>query len=300
MPNSFTDIRRLVQFQSRRLILAVPSSEKKPVSPEEIRSRLADLEPNIPWAHHYEFAEGIESVDPSDEKFYRKSVSLKMIGEIYEELSLIHTRRGSMDGLRVLDVGCGEGVHSVELARKGAEVTAVDGRNLYIRRAGFAAEAKGVKDRIRLVEGDVRDLESKGLGRFDLVLASGILHHLNQEAFLGFLQALSNLSNDTLILYTHISTELSVKRHRLQGPVTTDEGYEGHLFREHADDATEQQRLNQVRASLDNTHSFWATEPTLTRALDKVGFRYVFRSLKPHVFNNFENASYRPIIVARK
>jgi hypothetical protein len=100
-------------------------------------------------------------------------------------------------------------------------------------------------------------------------------------------------------VYLHISTDLSIKNHRLMGPVKTKAGREGYLFREHQDKASAQERVQQVRASLDNTFSFWPCEQALIEALCSVGFPLVLKVMAPHVFG-WERASYRSILVAKK
>jgi hypothetical protein len=54
-----------------------------------------------------------------------------------------------------------------------------------------------------------------------------------------------------------------------------------------------------VRASLDNTFSFWVQEQSLVEALRSAGFKLVLKAMSPHVFG-WEGASYRPILVAKK
>jgi SAM-dependent methyltransferase len=57
---------------------------------------------------------------------------------------------------RILDVGCGEGRHAVELAARGYEVVGLDLSIAMLARAGEAAQAKGVK--INFIQGDMRDM----------------------------------------------------------------------------------------------------------------------------------------------
>src|SRR5437867_2298100 len=52
---------------------------------------------------------------------------------------------GSLDGLRVLDFGCGHGMAAVVLARAGARVTAFDLSHGYLEEAGRRACANGVQ-----------------------------------------------------------------------------------------------------------------------------------------------------------
>lgn len=264
----------------------------------EIKRRLAELSPETPWAHLMEFAPGTFSVTPENEKFYRKATGLSMVGELLMDIAKMQVSGHSLQGKRVLDLACGEGGHSVQFAREGAQVTGVEGRQLYVERARFAAEAMGQQSRIEIVQGDVRKLPAD-FGTFDITVFSGILHHLGQADFDAMVEELGRVTGDILLIYTHISTDLSVKNHRLQGPVKTDRGREGFLFREHKDNASAKEREEQVRASLDNTFSFWAREESLVDALRSAGFRLILKAVYPHVFG-WEGASYRPILICKK
>jgi SAM-dependent methyltransferase len=82
------------------------------------------------------------------------------------------------DGGRALDVGCGAGVFSVYLARRGFEVTGVDFVGAAISMARERAERSGVT--IELIEADVSEWRSEE--PFDLVLDRGCLHMLEDTA----------------------------------------------------------------------------------------------------------------------
>ena len=69
-------------------------------------------------------------------------------------------------GARVLDVPCGYGRHSVELARRGFRVTAVDLSADYLERAREAARQASVE--VELLRADMRELPFAG--GFDAVL----------------------------------------------------------------------------------------------------------------------------------
>lgn len=264
--------------------------------PAEIERQLAALSPETPWAHLFEFAPGVFSVTQENEKFFKKATGLKRVGDVLLQIAEMQVRGHSLDGKRVLDLACGEGGHSVQFAQKGAKVLGIEGRKLYMDRARFAAQAMG--QQIEFIQGDVRKLDPQ-LGTFDVVVFSGILHHLGINDFDGMIAELGRLTDDMLLIYTHVSSDLAIKNHRLQGPQLTSAGREGYLFREHKDDATAEQREQQVRASLDNTFSFWAREEVLIEALRAAGFPLILKVLTPHPFG-WENASYRPILVAKK
>jgi D-alanine-D-alanine ligase len=56
---------------------------------------------------------------------------------------------------RILDLGCGQGRHGIELGRRGYEVTGVDLSDYLLDVAAARARAAGVK--VRLVKGDMRE-----------------------------------------------------------------------------------------------------------------------------------------------
>jgi SAM-dependent methyltransferase len=78
-------------------------------------------------------------------------------------------------GRCALDLGCGEGRHTILLARRGWTVTALDLEPLALRKAREAARRAGV--RARFVRGNALDLTFPG-GSFDLVLDYGCFHHI--------------------------------------------------------------------------------------------------------------------------
>lgn len=275
-----------------------PALDRPGMSETELRGGLQRLEPSVPWAHHFALGHGVETISPENLQFYNKSQGLKKLAKLLLNMVPYHTKRGSLKGARVLDLASAEGGHSIALAAQGADVLGIEGRPLYVERARFAAAALGI-DNVRFEQGDVRTVDSARLGKFDIVLFSGILHHLGQDDFEGMLQTLFQLTGDTLFLYTHVSTPEAVERFRLQGPVRTRNGYEGFLFREHADDASAEERQRQVRASLDNTFSFWATPESFSKALATVGFVSVSKSLTPNM-HNWVDAQCRWLAVARR
>jgi 2-polyprenyl-3-methyl-5-hydroxy-6-metoxy-1,4-benzoquinol methylase len=81
-------------------------------------------------------------------------------------------------GKRVLEVGCGIGTDSINFARAGAELTAVDLSSESLRVAEERAEVMGVADRIRFVQANAEELTSVlGDEQFDLVYSFGVVHH---------------------------------------------------------------------------------------------------------------------------
>lgn len=69
---------------------------------------------------------------------------------------------------RALDLGCGRGQYTPELARRGWRATGID----IVPAAIHAAERRG-EDGVSYVVGDVTDLSAAGLGTFDFFLDIG-------------------------------------------------------------------------------------------------------------------------------
>jgi 2-polyprenyl-3-methyl-5-hydroxy-6-metoxy-1,4-benzoquinol methylase len=84
---------------------------------------------------------------------------------------------GDLRGKTLLDVGCGDGLNAVMLAKMGANVTGIDVSPKAIELARRRGEVNGVSDRLSLV---AAPLETANLppDTFDLVWADGILHHV--------------------------------------------------------------------------------------------------------------------------
>jgi ubiquinone/menaquinone biosynthesis C-methylase UbiE len=76
--------------------------------------------------------------------------------------------------LRVLDVGCGQGIDVARYARAGANVTGVDLTPRHVELARRHAEALGLSPEI--VEGDAESLPFDD-AVFDRVSSNGVLHH---------------------------------------------------------------------------------------------------------------------------
>ncbi|MFD7401475.1 class I SAM-dependent methyltransferase [Streptomyces sp. NPDC059866] len=84
--------------------------------------------------------------------------------------------------LRVLDVGMGQGTQALRLARAGHQVTGIekDCAMLSAARTALAAEPEGIRERVRLLEGDGRDTGVHFLpGSFDVVLCHGVLMYVD-------------------------------------------------------------------------------------------------------------------------
>jgi len=113
---------------------------------------------------------GGEALPLSNQKFYA------VVGR-----SVAYARRQVIDrcaGRLVLDYGCGDGDSSIFLARHGARVVGIDLSEVSLRHGRALAVREGVGDRVAFQAMDCEALAFQD-NTFDLVLVSGVLHHLD-------------------------------------------------------------------------------------------------------------------------
>ncbi len=94
----------------------------------------------------------------------------------YEKESFVHGTQGEVDFIeseiardrskRILDIGCGTGRHSIELSKRGYEVTGIDLSMNMLSKARANARHAGVKP--RLIQKDARNFSFRK--RFDLCI----------------------------------------------------------------------------------------------------------------------------------
>jgi tRNA (mo5U34)-methyltransferase len=104
-----------------------------------------------------------------------------------------------LSGWRALDVGCNAGFYSFELARRGAEVTAIDIDKRYLQQAQWAARQYGLADRIAFHQASVYHLAQQRR-RYDLVWFLGVLYHLRHPLLA--LDILRGVTRRLLVLQT--------------------------------------------------------------------------------------------------
>ncbi|MCF3963863.1 class I SAM-dependent methyltransferase [Streptomyces fuscigenes] len=89
--------------------------------------------------------------------------------------------------LRVLDVGMGQGTQALRLARAGHTVTGLESDPAMVAaaRAELAGEPEGIRERVRLIQGEGMDtgVHFKP-GAFDVVLCHGVMYVRDRDALL--------------------------------------------------------------------------------------------------------------------
>lgn len=141
------------------------------------------------WHHRFEIAPGVITPGSYDPRFLLDKMDLP------EDLS----------GQRVLDIGPSDGFFSLNLRRRGAQVTAVDYRPKDLH--GF-----GVMERISGLEFDYRqsnlyDITHQAFGTFEIVVFFGVLYHLPD--MMKALSIVRSVCSGQLFLETHCAVELT-------------------------------------------------------------------------------------------
>ena len=84
----------------------------------------------------------------------------------------------SWNGKEVLEIGCGIGTDTINFARSGASVTAIDLSSVSLDIAKKRAEVFGLSDRIQFIQGSAEHLtQILGNKKFDLIYSFGVIHH---------------------------------------------------------------------------------------------------------------------------
>ncbi len=98
---------------------------------------------------------------------------------------------------RILDAGCGTGEKSIFFAKNEAKVTSIDLSSGQLLKAKESALKNNLK--IDFQEKDIVNDNLSSLGKFDIIISTGVLHH-TEDAYKGFLQLSSLLKKDGIII----------------------------------------------------------------------------------------------------
>ncbi len=179
---------------------------------------------------------------------------------------------------RILDLGCLDGIFSIEFAKHGAQTVGVEIREASIKKAIFCGEALGLHN-LAFRQDDVRNISVDSYGRFDAIVCSGILYHLPAADAIDLINRMYAMVDRVVVIDTHVALK------PIERFVYGDDEYWGSIFREHSNNATQEEKSKSLWASADNPTSFWFTRPSLVNILSKAGFSSVYECFIPAHLN---------------
>jgi len=108
-------------------------------------------------------------------------------------------------GKKVLEIGCGIGTDTVNFARHGAIVTAVDLSPQSLKIAAQRVEVFGLTDRVRFYSGSAEDLISfLPPDTYDLIYSFGVIHHTpHPERVLEQMRSYARLGTTVKVMVYH-------------------------------------------------------------------------------------------------
>ncbi len=152
----------------------------------EIKRKIAEMSP---WFHNIHLPDGTQS---APDHFLGDFPAFK-----WREMDKIIPE--DLSGLTVLDVGCNAGFYSIELAKRGAHVTAIDLDTLYLKQAEWIIGQFGLENKITLRQQQVYDLAQED-ETYDIVWFMGVFYHLRYPLLA--LDILTQKTLDKLIFQT--------------------------------------------------------------------------------------------------
>jgi SAM-dependent methyltransferase len=123
---------------------------------------------------------------------------------------------------RAIDLGCGSGSVSLELAEAGFEVTGVDFSTVALRKARAAAARRGLgEDRVRFVQGDLTAERIPGVdGTFDLLVDYGTFDDVSDAGRVAMAALVARLARPgaRLFLFAFFGSPEDLPRFSFSGP----------------------------------------------------------------------------------
>lgn len=132
---------------------------------------MRNIENNLKHEADYQDAKIRENIRKNEERFYHDQAS-------EETYKYWRNQVGDVGQKTVLDLGCGKGETTIELLREGAYVVAIDISPLSIELVKRCAKKEGFDNKLTAQCVDATNLSTICDESIDIVVGSGILHHL--------------------------------------------------------------------------------------------------------------------------
>lgn len=153
-------------------------------------SIISEIESLSPWFHNIHLPSGHQT---APDHFLGDFPSFK-----WEKIKESIPER--LEGWNVLDIGCNAGFYSIELAKRGAQVTAIDLDEHYLKQAQWVAEQFGLDSKIEFLQMQVYDF-AHFEKKFDLVWFMGVFYHLRYPLLA--LDILAGITKKMMVFQTY-------------------------------------------------------------------------------------------------
>ena len=164
--------------------------------------------PSIHWKHTFELIPGV--ITPGDWGLINSKNLLDTIYGMPKDLT----------GMRALDIGALDRIHSFELERRGALVTALDIQSPDV--TGFNTAKKIIGSKVEYIQGSVYELSSLLKDKYDVIFFFGVWYHLKNpvRAFEEVAATLKNTGTlyaegEALLDYAEINGQPSPENSRI-------------------------------------------------------------------------------------
>ncbi len=160
----------------------------------ELEARIAEF-PR--WHYKFDFQGGVSTPIHDRTRINRHEQRRRYFFD-----ALLQVTGGSLEGRRVLDLGCNAGFWSLQAIEAGADfVLGVEGRQMHVDQARLVFEAKGIeKERYRFERANI--FEHDFGERFDVVLCLGLLYHISKPVEL--LEIITGVGAQLVVIDTNI------------------------------------------------------------------------------------------------
>jgi tRNA (mo5U34)-methyltransferase len=129
--------------------------------------RAAEIESLGPWFHNVHLPDGSQTAPGTPLGDFPRNKWRRIAPHL----------PASLEGWSALDIGCNAGFYTVELARRGARVTAIDVEDHFLKQASWAVSQFGLEAAVEFRQMQVYEL-ARSSERWDLVIFMGVFYHL--------------------------------------------------------------------------------------------------------------------------
>ena len=235
---------------------------------EEMKNEVKRL---APFYHRLDLPYGLSTYIPEQNRRPREYTRLRSVID-HAFPNILDACGGSLEGKRVLDVGCNCGGFSIEAAEHNAEsVLGFDVVDHYIEQANFIKRALQL-DQAEFMTTDVDGFAESNTSEFDVTFCFGILYHFEDP--IRAMRALSAVTKSIMVVDTNLQPIPALLQRFLPK----------RLWAMRMNSASTPES-DHITANLWKTHEtvkFVPTEATLVRLMKILGFKKI-KKIQPKV-----------------